>query len=305
MERGIASVAVLGAGMRTFLRLVFVATAVLYVSSCAHANRGLRPAVVNASAWPGVIGLAAGQAIEVVQYDGHRVTGVFVGATNFELRMDVNGTQRRLSPEDVRELVALGQRRLGRSVRRGFLAGAAAGAGINAITVKSERAPWIVMGAAGGGLIGALGGLLEGVGSRERTVVYQASMLPAALPTPPALLALIRATVGDAALDCGAGVDASKRDAIRHMTRCGIKAAEDRHAFFFAVWDISDDSARLWGLLGKQDGKIQRFVYDSSGDRFDLTPCAAPAVGATVVDFQCGPARALLEDSAFTFVRRR
>lgn len=95
----------------------------------------------------------------------------------------------------------------------------------------------------------------------------------------------IEAVTGSKALDCGRlGIRASEQ-AFTEALRCGLKSAKQGKAFRITKQEQGIDSMVMHGLLGKPDGTIFRFSYDSdvSGGilglaRFSIRACPSPKV---------------------------
>lgn len=102
----------------------------------------------------------------------------------------------------------------------------------------------------------------------------------------------IETIIGPNTLDCGQlGVGASEQALIKAL-QCGLAAARQGKAFRIIKLGQSIDSVVMHGLLGKPDGGILRFFYDSdvSGGllripRFTTKPCPSPKVRG--LTFEC------------------
>jgi len=100
------------------------------------------------------------------------------------------------------------------------------------------------------------------------------------------LEAHIEKVTGANAVDCGRhDLRNNDEDAMMKSLRCALDAAAARKPFRTIRDQQGIDSQIAHGLLGKGDGKIMRFSYDSApcggpgcAERFDVGPCLSPTV---------------------------
>lgn len=102
------------------------------------------------------------------------------------------------------------------------------------------------------------------------------------------LEAHIEEVTGPNAVDCGRhDPRTNDEDAMMKSLKCVVDAAAASKPFRAIRGQQGIDSQIAHGLLGKADGKILRFWYDSApcggpgcAERFDVRPCLSPAVSA-------------------------
>jgi uncharacterized membrane protein len=80
-----------------------------------------------------------------------------------------------LSQPTIQRISVIGARKVGQHAQRGLLIGAIAGAVLGASTVQTNRLAWTAMLSAGWASLGALIGAIDGLSSRERTVIFESA----------------------------------------------------------------------------------------------------------------------------------
>lgn len=124
--------------------------------------------------WETVLALPAGTLLQVETGSGEKIEGHVRSVSGNRLLLDTGNTPVDLSQDATRRVVRLGARKTGQYARRGFLIGAGAGAAMGGFGAESNRGAWMTFLAAGWGAIGAAIGALDGVRTRDATLVYQA-----------------------------------------------------------------------------------------------------------------------------------
>jgi hypothetical protein len=123
--------------------------------------------------WSVVQTVAEGTRLEVQCRGGQTVSGSLRSADRDRLVVVVDEGSVEILRSSILRVVRIGNRTVGKSAGLGFLIGAAIGATQGALTVRTDRAKWILWLAAGEGAIGALIGVIHGSNARKRTVLYE------------------------------------------------------------------------------------------------------------------------------------
>ena len=95
--------------------------------------------------------------------------------------------------------------------------------------------------------------------------------------------------IGKDAVECGV-FPGNPYESGRKLTRqqetavsqCATSARNAKRAWFFAVEGSAIDSWVATGLLGRRDGRVQVFWYDSA-------PCGGPHCGESFETYHCSP----------------
>lgn len=144
---------------------------------------GIASPQVAEDGWAGVTQLPAGVRLTVDSTSELRVTGTLASADETGLTLNVEGRQVRVGRVDVLRVRRHQPRHVGRAARRGFLVGAAFGAGLGAVTAKSDRALWISLMTVGWSALAAGASAMIALGPPRTEVVYAAAE---AMPPPSA-----------------------------------------------------------------------------------------------------------------------
>ncbi len=126
--------------------------------------------------------------------------------------------------------------------------------------------------------------------------------------------------VGKDAVDCGTFPGRPYHSA-RSLTAqqeqsvslCATSARNEKRAWFFAVEGSAIDSCVATGLMGRRDGRVQVFWYDSapcggphSGESFETYDCVAPQGDAVLRPLMtCGDSKMPQPDRGGRPTRRR
>ena len=119
--------------------------------------------------------LPEGALVEVRNRSGAVVEGNIRAVSEDKMALNTVGAPIEVLRTSIGRVVLLGARTTRKNVRRGFIIGAAVGATHGALTADANRGTWMVLLAAIEGAVGAAIGAIHGAGSRERTVIYEAT----------------------------------------------------------------------------------------------------------------------------------
>ena len=160
------------------LRLLPVATLLVQVAAPpAYAQDSTRFTPVmpdnGQASWETVLALPVGTLLQVETRSGERFEGCVQPVSGKGLLLHTGKTSVELSQDATRKVVQLSARKTGQRARRGFLIGAGLGAAMGGFGAESNRVAWMTALAAGWGAIGAAIGALDGVRTRDATLVYQ------------------------------------------------------------------------------------------------------------------------------------
>ena len=110
----------------------------------------------------------------------------------------------------------------------------------------------------------------------------------------------LKKTAGDRAIDCGTVVHPAFERTLsptdeERMSACATFAHTSRAAFYLSQEGPGIDSYIATGLVGREDGSVLRFRYDSSpcggaccNEAFTIAKCALPPPGARLGPlFEC------------------
>jgi hypothetical protein len=161
------------------MRLLPVAVLLLNVAATSvHAQDSTRLTSVmpdnGQTSWETVLALPVGTFLQVETGSGEKIEGHVRSVSGNRLLLDTGNAAVELSQDATQRVVRLGARKTGQRARRGFLIGAGLGAAMGGFGAKSNRLAWMTFLAAGWGAIGAAIGALDGVKTRDATLVYQA-----------------------------------------------------------------------------------------------------------------------------------
>jgi hypothetical protein len=136
----------------------------------------------STDSWATVAQLPAGTVLTVDRASGDGQTGRLASADDSGLTLDVRGQPVHVPRAAARRISRHQPRRIGRAARRGFLVGAAFGAGLGGLTAKSNRALWVSLMAVGWGTVTAGASAIIALGPPQTEVVYVAAAGPPTAP---------------------------------------------------------------------------------------------------------------------------
>lgn len=150
------------------------------VGGCVHSRSvSVQPSPEAASAkrssWAAVQALPAGSSVSVQLWTSPALEGDIVSSNGEQLVVLLGGAAIRLQRLAIRRITLVGNRTVARRARWGFLIGAIAGATVGATTAETNRGRWALFLSGGWGGLGALFGAIDGMSSRERTLIFDSS----------------------------------------------------------------------------------------------------------------------------------
>jgi hypothetical protein len=160
-------------------RLLSVALLATLAVNCAHGRvarpvGATRPIGAAAAQWVAVQTLRPGSWIVVTLFTRELIRGRLVTVDDQRIVISSEGAPVEVMRSRVQRVTMFTGVTRGTRAKRGFLVGAAAGALVAALTVESNRGPWMLMLSGGWGVLGALFSALDG-SSRTATIIYEGS----------------------------------------------------------------------------------------------------------------------------------
>ena len=155
-------------------RFVVIAVLATFTINCAHVPGPYPDSTIPSRSttldWASVKALRPQSTVALTLVTGERLRGKLVTVDDQRLVISSDQSVEVMRSSIQRVTLFTGLARSARA-KRGFLVGAAAGALVAALTVESNRGPWMLMLSSGWGALGALFSALDG--STREAIIYE------------------------------------------------------------------------------------------------------------------------------------